>query len=60
METALHRELHQREQELRNESKRIVKEADKIEDLNQKPISDTDAQSVKGGMAMDGVKIAKK
>jgi hypothetical protein len=35
METALHRELHHREQELRNESRRIVKEADKIEDYDE-------------------------
>ena len=32
---------------------------DKIEDLNQRPISDTDAQSVKGGMTST-IKEAKK
>jgi len=35
MEAALHKELHQRETELRNESRRIVREADKIEDYDE-------------------------
>jgi hypothetical protein len=45
-----------------DESKKVSPEQpkDKIEDLNQKPITEQDAQFVKGGMASDGFKVAKK
>ncbi|MDA9435688.1 hypothetical protein XH88_28630 [Bradyrhizobium sp. CCBAU 51627] len=35
IETALHRELHQRETELKREGSRIIKEADKIDDYEE-------------------------
>jgi hypothetical protein len=46
-----------------DESKKVSpnQPKDRVEDLSQKPISDADAQSVKGGMAAgDTFKVAKK
>ena len=45
-----------------DESKKVSPEQpkEKVEDLNQKPISDSDAQAVKGGLSLNYSKIEKK